>query len=595
MVRAACDACLQDFPVSDKYVGKRIKCPGCGEPVLVGRKSAPAPPPLLKRSPDRKSSTNGISPQMLVGVGIGAAVLMLLGVVAGVMVSRGGEATVAPQAVVEQEVAPTSTTTPRGPTFGASGETESPLLTASDSSTATLQPMVTSYQPASTNAASSASPADDVPKETLIASTGASSPSATDASDTPAATTPPATRTAKLELVDLVASVEPSVVRLNVVTKDGAGHGSGFVADTSGNVITNYHVVAGATKMYAVFADGKQVDVKGYRFTDPDRDMAVVQLELTPNTVAPLPIASELPRKGESVFGFGSPEGLDFTTSQGIVSAIRSGDDLRAGQGLNVKGTWLQTTTPISGGSSGGPLVDGAGNVVGINTMSRTDGQNLNFAISCVELRDALSHATSPLKPFSADELKPHELAASRAKAPDEIGTERGNRLLAATEEIFLLNLARRSDFDPTGRIWTAVIAQSERVVERVGIKLSFDEPASDAAVMLVLMKLKPIRGGAAGAHEMVLYADLICFDPNAPDAQKHCRVWHGEETVGTASILSLASGVVPNRLDAGLRKFFGQFRSARTAAVNGQKNAADGGDAKEIRPSDADTLDDAP
>ncbi len=247
------------------------------------------------------------------------------------------------------------------------------------------------------------------------------------------------------------------------------------------------------------------------------------------------------------------------------------GLNLRSGQGLNVNGKWLQTTTPISGGSSGGPLVDSFGNVVGINTMSRTDGQNLNFAISCVELQDALSHATEPLKSFSPDELKPHELAASRAKR-EEIGTERGNRLFAATEEIFLLNLRPRADFDPTGRIWNAVIAQSERVVERAGVKLSFGEPAADAAIMLIFMDLKPIRGGGPGAHEMVLKADLICFDPNAPDAEKHCRVWHGEETVGTASILSLANGVVPNRLDGGLRKFFGSFRSARAAAVNGQK-----------------------
>jgi S1-C subfamily serine protease len=575
MLRGECDSCFQNFPVPDKYHGKRVKCPGCGESVVIGRPSVLAsPPPLQRGAKHRKAASSGISPQMLIGVGIGAAVLMLFGVIAGVIVSRGGGSVPAPQAVANQETAPARPAeTPDTGTasFGAAAVDEAPMPTPVASEASAPLSSAANFEAASTTIPPTTTVASTDGTKTSAATSDAGTAKNASASDSATApSVPPAERTQKLELVDLIASVEPSVVRLNMVTKDGAGHGSGFIADTNGNAITNYHVVANATKMFAVFADGRQVDVKGYRFVDPDRDMAVVQLDLPAGTVAPLPVAKVLPRKGEAVYGFGSPEGLDFTTSQGIVSAIRDGDELRSGQGLNVKGKWLQTTTPISGGSSGGPLVDSAGNVVGINTMSRTDGQNLNFASACVNLQDALAHATDPVKPFRPEDLKEHELSAKRAKR-DEIGTERGNRLLAATDEIFLINLRPKADFDPTGRIWNAVIAQSERVVERAGVKLSFDQPAADAALMLVFMDLKPIRGGGPGAHEMVLQADLICFDPNAPDAEKRCRVWHGEETVGTASILSLASGNVPIRLDAGLRKFFGSFRSARAAAVNGQ------------------------
>src|SRR5690606_16615758 len=110
--------------------------------------------------------------------------------------------------------------------------------------------------------------------------------------ETPEPSTGPAPlRTTRLELVDLIAIVEPSVVRLNVVKSRGGGHGSGFIADAQGNVVTNYHVIDDATKAYAVFADGRQVNVKGYRFVDPSRDIAVIQLDLPPDTIAPLPVS----------------------------------------------------------------------------------------------------------------------------------------------------------------------------------------------------------------------------------------------------------------------------------------------------------------
>ena len=105
-----------------------------------------------------------------------------------------------------------------------------------------------------------------------------------------------------------------------------------------------------------------------------------------------LELADALPRKGESVVTFGAPKGLSFSASEGIVSAVREGKELTDYvEGL--PGTWIQTTAPISSGNSGGPLVKRDGRVTGMNTMVLLTGQNLNFAISSVDVADVLKQA----------------------------------------------------------------------------------------------------------------------------------------------------------------------------------------------------------
>src|SRR5690606_502952 len=103
----------------------------------------------------------------------------------------------------------------------------------------------------------------------------------------------------------------------------------------------------------------------------------------------PLKIATTLPKKGETTIAFGSPLGLSFTASNGIVSAVRLEDELRnEALGLNLNVTWIQTTSPISPGNSGGPLMNDRGEVIGINTLivgAAHAGQNLNFAVSSLD------------------------------------------------------------------------------------------------------------------------------------------------------------------------------------------------------------------
>ncbi|MCH7989864.1 MAG: serine protease [Planctomycetes bacterium] len=210
-----------------------------------------------------------------------------------------------------------------------------------------------------------------------------------------------------LSLADLIESLEPAVVRISVELKGGKKFGSGFVIDGKGLIVTNYHVIKGARKATAAFADGTSKKIEGYRLLFPEKDIAILQLAKPYDKLAFIPLAVVLPRKGESVVTLGVPKGLSVSASQGIVSAIRTQSEL-AELGLPKDGIWIQTTAPILPGNSGGPLVSREGLVIGANTWTVSTGQNRNFAISSIDIRDALESARgNRLKRFSTAEPPP--------------------------------------------------------------------------------------------------------------------------------------------------------------------------------------------
>ncbi len=193
------------------------------------------------------------------------------------------------------------------------------------------------------------------------------------------------------ELADLIERAEKSVVRINVHTADGDAVGSGFlVAD--GKLATNFHVVQGAREATAELADGTKLQIGGYYAFDAARDVTILATE-APSDRRPFRLAAALPRKGERVVAIGAPKGLSFSSSDGIVAAVRGDKELEELMGIKLGHpdmTWIQTTAPISPGNSGGPLINMQGEIVGMNTMGRTGGQNLNFAVSAADIRRVL-------------------------------------------------------------------------------------------------------------------------------------------------------------------------------------------------------------
>src|SRR5690606_27043253 len=136
---------------------------------------------------------------------------------------------------------------------------------------------------------------------------------------------------------------------------------------------TNYHVVSAAAKASVQFRDGEKFPVKGYRAYDPSADLAILELEKKPAKIEPLRLAeTEELRQGSEVIAIGHPQGFKFTTTTGIVSGVyRTGElpeDARWFLDAPESNVWIQTNAVISNGSSGGPLLNQRGEVIGINT-----------------------------------------------------------------------------------------------------------------------------------------------------------------------------------------------------------------------------------
>ena len=146
---------------------------------------------------------------------------------------------------------------------------------------------------------------------------------------------------------------------------DGGGAGSGFIWDRAGHVVTNHHVIAGASKIAVRLENGEVVEAKFVGST-PDYDLAVIRLTGTRSGRDPIPLGDSATLKvGQSVFAIGNPFGLSRTLTSGIISALNR--RLPTSGNREVDGV-IQTDAAINPGNSGGPLLDSAGRLIGVNT-----------------------------------------------------------------------------------------------------------------------------------------------------------------------------------------------------------------------------------
>ncbi len=172
---------------------------------------------------------------------------------------------------------------------------------------------------------------------------------------------------------DIYSDCSPAVFYIEIQNKEGRAlsSGSGFFIDESGIAVTNYHVMEQAQKAQVTLSgSGAKYDVTGIYYYSPEHDVAIIQVDGTgfeTLKVNPFPV-----KGASSVYAIGSPRGLQNTISQGIVSNPR--------RVIDDDEVYIQTTAPISGGSSGGVLLNVYGEVIGITSAGYSDGQNLNFA-----------------------------------------------------------------------------------------------------------------------------------------------------------------------------------------------------------------------
>lgn len=171
----------------------------------------------------------------------------------------------------------------------------------------------------------------------------------------------------------LIRKVQPYVVTVRSYDRAGALliQGSGFFLGGS-RILTSRHVLDGAVRADITTGDGRVYAIKTVLAEDALADILVVEAPGSGGARRLLKVRAKVPQVGERVLVVGSPLGLHETVSDGIVSAVRE---------ISSVGTVLQITAPISAGSSGSPVFNMKGEVIGVARSQRQDGQNLNFAV----------------------------------------------------------------------------------------------------------------------------------------------------------------------------------------------------------------------
>ncbi len=152
----------------------------------------------------------------------------------------------------------------------------------------------------------------------------------------------------------------------------GTATGSGFVVDTEGHVLTNNHVVEGANRVQVKLGDSAKTYTAKVVGADPATDIAVLDVEAPADQLHPLTLGHSAEMEvGDPVVAIGNPFGLDRTVTSGIVSALQR--QIQAPNGFSISNV-IQTDAAINPGNSGGPLINGGGEVIGINSQIETGG-----------------------------------------------------------------------------------------------------------------------------------------------------------------------------------------------------------------------------
>jgi S1-C subfamily serine protease len=341
---------------------------------------------------------------------------------------------------------------------------------------------------------------------------------------------------------DWLATAMQSVVLLQT---DKQSLGSGFIVHDQSLVATNLHVVEGAVGVTATFPDGSRIRVNGFMAASPGHDLAILHLS-KPAVVPPLTLAEHPVRVGQDVFAIGSPRGLSFSVSKGVVSQNRQWTDLRrclgkglAGFGYDADSRWIQTDAAITGGNSGGPLVLPSGEVLGLNTLSSQAeaGQNLNFAIDA-------SHLRSLLEAMSARHQSLADMPATRKIEEDR----------PAQQE---------QAVGPTVAYWDAmsgVLGTFAAEYQQMRIKQGFFEVAKEE------------RERPAGQK---VGLDDPMFGKNKADRDRRIRRWAAETGTPHSEAFQMTFWELKNRVDEKQRERSNPFLSTKDAKRRHEARAA--------------------
>ena len=317
-----------------------------------------------------------------------------------------------------------------------------------------------------------------------------------------------ATEKAIPDFSKLAKEARPSVFLLMVFDEHDkeVATATGFVVSKNGMLITNHHVIEGAKHIEAKAINGGRFTVTGVLADAPSSDLVVLRLD--GNDFRPLALGKgQMVEVGNRVVVIGSPKGLEGTVSEGIVSAIRSDEK---------QGKILQMTAAISSGSSGSPVLNRAGKVIGVATSQLQGGQTLNFAVSVDVLLALMKQVDESKKVQTLEEIQP---LISKKDAilndPDRLSCEsliKDNKLSDALRVSQLLIDRYPADwrsFVLLGRIYFIMGLNSEAVTAaQQAIKLKFDSAISWGLLASAYNAI------GKNAESLQAHEQVIRFDP---------------------------------------------------------------------------------
>jgi hypothetical protein len=230
----------------------------------------------------------------------------------------------------------------------------------------------------------------------------------------------------KEDIPALAKSAKGAIVTVVMSDNDKPiSRGTGFLVRPDGVIVTNYHVIETGDVAMVKFADGAIVPVDGVLALDKVRDLAIIKIHGKTFRTLALGNSDQI-QVGEEVVAIGSPLGLEQTVSNGILSGVRTDKD--AG------GRFLQVTAPITHGSSGGPLFNMAGEVIGITSLGFEGSGDLNFAIPINDAKHLLLNRSSNLQSLPNE---PAPVGAGRADQSQPANMEQQKMCAEQSERAF--------------------------------------------------------------------------------------------------------------------------------------------------------------
>jgi len=303
---------------------------------------------------------------------------------------------------------------------------------------------------------------------------------------------------------DLYQKVLQSTFTLYVETADGACGGTGFLSIKDGIGVTAWHVMNGAIRATARFSSGEEFDVSGLIDKDEKRDVCLIRIKVADRPL--LSLAAVEPAVGNKAYAIGAPKGLEFTISDGMISQVRTLDGIKQ----------YQFTCAISPGNSGGPLVNVAGEVLGVVSWTVIDGQNLNFAVPISYVRGL--DATLPTRPF--DQVKPDPVITDSKVVTDEEADQILVETLYTMETFFYAYslFERRTSHGIPSMTNEVYIAMEQLLTTIAKLKGARMTGKRDDARLFILDQVIAMQEGANCLNQAVIIAqrnDSWQGDPN--------------------------------------------------------------------------------